>query len=93
MALQLAAYGHAEFMVHSGSAQPLPALSGWAVLHLRPDSFALREVRPDLRDLAWRGFLAARAAHTWMEGDGKATDLVFDAPLLPTATFIPEEAA
>jgi hypothetical protein len=93
MALQLAAYGHAEFMVHSGKAQPLPDLDGWAVLHLRPEGFALREVKPDLRDVAWRGFLAARQAHTWMEGDGKTTDLVFDAPALPTHTFIPEEAA
>lgn len=93
MALQLAAYGNAEFMVHSGKAQPLPPLDGWAVLHLRPDRFALREVRPALREVAWRGFLAARQAHTWMEGDGKATDLVFEAPALPTSTFIPEEAA
>ena len=93
MALQLAAYGHAEFMVHSGQSQPLPTLDGWAVLHLRPDAFALREVKPDLRERAWAGFLAARAAHTWMEGDGKATDLVFDAPLLPTVTFIPEGSA
>lgn len=93
MALQLAAYGHAEWMVHSGRKQDIPPLDGWAVLHLRPDTFALREVRPDVRDIAWRGFLAARAAHTWMEGDGKATDLVFDAPALPTHTFIPEEAA
>jgi hypothetical protein len=91
MALQLAAYGHAEFMVHSNKAQPLPALDGWAVLHLRPDGFYLREVRPDLRDIAWRGFLAARNAHTWMEGTGKAANLVFDAPLLPTDTFIPKE--
>jgi hypothetical protein len=90
MALQLAAYGRAEFMVHSGQSQPLPPLHGWAVLHLRPDSFALREVRADMHEIAWRGFLAARAAHTWMEGSGKATDLVFDAPLLPTETFIPE---
>lgn len=93
MALQLAAYAGAEFMVHSGKARPLPALDGWAVLHLRPDGFALREVRPDIRDIAWRGFLAARNAHTWMEGSGKRTDLVFDAPALPTETFIPEEGA
>lgn len=93
MGLQLAAYGRAEFMVHSGQQQSIPELDGWAVLHLRPDSFALREVRPAMRDIAWAGFLAARAAHTWMEGDGKATNLVFDAPSLPTETFIPEEAA
>lgn len=93
MALQLAAYGHAEFMVHSGRSKPLPTLDGWAVLHLRPDAFALREVKPDMRERAWAGFLAARAAHTWMEGDGKATNLVFDAPLLPTVTFIPEKGA
>lgn len=93
MALQLAAYGHAEWMVHSGKAQPLPPLDGWAVLHLRPDRFALREVRPERREQAWRGFLAAREAHLWMEGDGKATDRVFDAPLLPTETFIPEKGA
>lgn len=93
MALQLAAYGRAEFMVHSGKAQPLPPLDGWAVLHLRPDTFALREVKPALRPVAWDGFLAARNAHRWMEGEGKRTDLVFDGLSLPTATFIPEEAA
>jgi len=93
MALQLAAYGNAEFMVHSGQAQPLPELDGWAVLHIRPDGFALREVRPDLRDIAWHGFLAARQAHTWMEGTGKATNLVFDAPSLPAETFIPADVA
>ncbi len=93
MALQLAAYGQAEWMVHSGREQPIPELDGWAVLHLRPDRFELREVKPDLRDIAWRGFLAARAAHTWMEGTGKSTDLVFDAPALPTSTFIPEKGA
>ena len=93
MALQLAAYGHAEFMVHSGQRVPLPELDGWAVLHIRPDAFALREVRPELRDIAWRGFLAARQAHTWMEGDGKATGLVFDAPALPTETMIPADVA
>jgi len=90
MALQLAAYGCAEFMIHSGEARPLPLLDGWAVLHLRPDTFALREVNHNMRDIAWRAFLAARNAHSWMEGDGKATDLVFDGPLLPTETFIPE---
>jgi hypothetical protein len=93
MALQLAAYAGAEFMVHSGKRQPMPKLDGMAVLHLRPEAFALREVKPDMAFVAWRGFMAARQVHTWMEGDGKATDLVFDAPLLPTDTFIPEEAA
>ena len=91
MALQLAAYGHGEWMVHSGQKTDIPPLDGLAVLHLRPDRFALREVRPDIIPLAWEAFLGARRAHRWMEGSGKATDLVFDVPALPTATFIPEK--
>jgi hypothetical protein len=93
MALQLAAYANADFMVHSGSQQPIPDLDGWAVLHIRPDAFALREVRADVREAAWAAFLAARDAHYWMEGDGKDTAKVFDEAALPAETFIPREDA
>ena len=48
VALQLAAYGHAEFIISpDGSRRELPELGGAAALSLRPDHYSLVPVRID----------------------------------------------
>lgn len=49
VALQLTAYGHADFILRAdGSRVPLPKADGAAVLHVRPEGWQLVPVRYDL---------------------------------------------
>jgi len=93
VALQLAAYANADFyMVGGKRVRPWP-FDGWAVLHLRSDRWELREVRPEVRDLAWRRFRALREVAYWTQIEGTKADKVLGDLLLPTSTFIPAEVA
>jgi hypothetical protein len=63
-ALQLAAYAHAEFIGHpDGTEQPLPAIEGGVVLHLRPTGYRLIPVPVGRAVL--EAFLAALAVFRW----------------------------
>jgi len=70
-ALQLAAYGRAEFIGKPGTPQKfrIPPIDQYGVLHLRPEGFELvpYTVTPE----TFRAFLAARLLHGWREGEGK----------------------
>jgi hypothetical protein len=68
VALQLAAYAHAEFIGRpDGTEQPIPAIAAGAVLHLRPGGHELVDV--PIGQAVLEAFLAALAVFRW------ATDL------------------
>lgn len=78
MALQLAAYRHAEFIgAPDGTEVPLPTTDGAVILHLRPDGYSLVEVRSDEEIL--RAFLHIAQAHRWMIETSK-TAILADVP-------------
>jgi hypothetical protein len=67
VALQLAAYARAEFaLMADGSEQPLPALDGAVVLHLRDDG-TYRLLPVDVGDAVFKAFLFAREVMRWSE--------------------------
>lgn len=64
VALQLAAYRHAEFIgLDDGTEHDLPKIDGGLVLHLRPRSWKLRQVRCDER--IFDSFRYVREAFRW----------------------------
>lgn len=91
VAIQLAAYRHAEFIgMPDNTERPVPEVDGCAVLHLQAtaDTPAFREVRADREVFAT--FLYAREVFRWQEETSKG---VLGDLILPTATMIPQEAA
>lgn len=67
VALQLAAYAHAEFIgTPDGRQHPLPDIDAAAVLHLRPEGYVLRAVRCDRQ--VFEVFLAALTVYGWTTG-------------------------
>lgn len=71
VALQLAAYRHAEFIgLPDGSEAPMPKVDGALALHLTPAGYRLIEVQAD--DEVFRAFLYAREVFRWSEETSKA---------------------
>lgn len=69
-ALQITAYSRADYIgLPDGTDEPLPAIDGGAVLHLRPDAYAFVPVRVD--DEVYRAFLYAREVFRWVEETSK----------------------
>lgn len=57
-ALQLTAYGHAEFYLDTdGEECPLPPIDRYGVLHVTPDGCTLHYLPAELNEPAWRDFL------------------------------------
>lgn len=64
VALQLAAYAHAEFIGIDGTREePLPEIRKGAVLHLTPNGYHLIPVRIDLE--VFEAFLSVKDVHDW----------------------------
>lgn len=81
VALQLAAYRHAQFMeAPDGSEHPVPEVDGGAVLHLRPDGYELVPVVCD--EQVFSHFLWFREGFRWIEDVSK--DVIGD-PIRPAA--------
>ena len=57
MALQLAAYGHAEFYVDGNVEVPMPPIDRYGVLHVTEDGTYLHELPAAANESAWRDFL------------------------------------
>jgi len=77
VALQLAAYAHAEFVgMPNGTEVPLPAVDCGVALHLRSDGYALVPVRID--DEVFKSFLYVREVWRWMN---EIADDVLGVPL------------
>jgi hypothetical protein len=80
VALQLAAYRHAQFMeAPDGKEHPVPEVDGGAVLHLRPDGYDLIPVVCD--ENVHRHFLWFREGFRWIEDVSKG--VVGDAYRIP----------
>jgi hypothetical protein len=102
VALQLAAYGRAEFVgAVNGQEHPLPLLDGAAVLHVNASGWRLVPVNigPDPRlipegqsfdDSVFRSFLFVREVFRWREVVSKE---VLGTPLQPDPKPIPETTA
>ncbi len=87
VALQLSAYGRAEFVgMPNGSEVSLPPLDGAAVLHVQAAGWRLVPVDA-LRDDVWKSFLYVREVFRWLEVISKD---VLGFPLEPAAKVIPE---
>lgn len=76
-ALQIAAYGHAEFIALEGdpTPYPMPPIDRYGVLHLRPDTYTdtgWRLVEYPIRDTDYLAFLAALYIYQW-KGEGRFT--------------------
>jgi hypothetical protein len=64
VALQMAAYAHADFIIDpDGNREPMPEFDGAVVLHITPDQWALKPVRIDADVFAV--FLTLRKVFTW----------------------------
>lgn len=71
VALQLAAYRHADFIGRpDGREDPIPDCDGALVLHLRPDAYELLPVSAD--SAVHDTFLSALDIHRWIRYDAKA---------------------
>lgn len=89
VALQLAAYRHADYVgLPDGTDAPLPSIDAGAALHLTPDSWALVPVRCD--EAIFRRFLFTREVFRWVEEESKT---VLGQPITPTAPTAAKEAA
>lgn len=63
--LQLAALGYADFILREdGTEEPIPAIDVTSVLHLRPRSWHLYEIRKDREN--FKAFLACRELYSWV---------------------------
>jgi hypothetical protein len=83
VALQLAAYGAAEFYLDvEGRPQPMPEIERYGVLWLRSDGADFYPV--DVGEREWRVFLWVREVGRWLEerGGWKATDPVLGGAVL-----------
>lgn len=92
VALQLAAYRHAEFIgVADGSEGPMPETDGAVVLHLTDSEYQLVEV--DAGPEVFRSFLYAREVFRWSEETSKRVLLGTpnDVALEMTAAAIAQE--
>ncbi len=70
VAIQLAAYGHAElYLDEAGRELKMPRPDRYAVLAVRPDGYQLRPV--DVGESEWQAFLAAARVGGWLDGRGK----------------------
>lgn len=70
VALQLAAYRHAEFIgLPDGNESPMPVVDGAVALHLTDTQWRLIEV--DTSDVVFRAFLYAREVFRWQEETSK----------------------
>lgn len=70
VALQLAAYRHAEFIGRpDGREEPMPAVDGGAVLHLTPTGYRFLEV--ECGDHVYKSFLYAKEVFRWMQDTSK----------------------
>lgn len=79
VALQLAAYRHAEFIgLDTGDEVPMPAVDACAVLHLRPRTFSLIPV--EAGEAEFRFFLYAQQVRDFATEHSR---LVLGAPLAP----------
>lgn len=56
-ALQLAAYAHAEFLIHHDVEIPLPPIDRLGVIHITASGTELYPVKPDDMEPAWKDFL------------------------------------
>lgn len=66
VALQLAAYAHADFIgLPNGTEAPMPLVAGGVALHLRADGYKVVPVRVDGE--VFRAFLFTREMFRWME--------------------------
>src|SRR5439155_25895654 len=77
-ALQLAAYGHAQFRGRPGTTRRfrIPPITAYGVLHLRPEGY---EVVPyAVTDETFAAFLDVLRLFRWREGEGAS---VMGAPL------------
>ncbi|MFI8263693.1 hypothetical protein [Streptomyces sp. NPDC085665] len=64
VALQLAAYAHADRIISSdGTSEPMPEVDGAAVLHITPDQWAFKPVRID--EEVFGVFLTLRSVFEW----------------------------
>ena len=65
MALQLAAYGYAEFVGYPGdpTEYAIPDIDRWGILHVRPEAYKLHPMAVDRE--TYGAFLAARALFDW----------------------------
>jgi hypothetical protein len=70
VAIQLAAYGYAEFYLDDvGREVEMPRPDTYAVLALRQDGYQLRPV--DVGEWEWQTFLAAARVGGWLDGRGR----------------------
>ena len=80
VALQLAAYRHAEFMgLPDGSEEPMPDVEGAVALHLTDQGYSLIEV--DTSATVFNAFLYAREVFRWQEETSKG--VISKTPVAP----------
>lgn len=70
-AMQLAAYGRADFVGRPGdpTRYALPSIDRYGVLHLRPEGYRL--IPYDVNDATFAAFLAAKSLSDWMATEAK----------------------
>jgi hypothetical protein len=68
-ALQLAAYGHADFMARTGidKRYRIPAIQRYGVVHVRPEGARLVDYTDAVTPDTFRAFLAARRVWAWQQ--------------------------
>lgn len=90
VALQLAAYRHAEFIgLPDGNEEPMPAVDGAVALHLTDQGFSLIEVETSER--VFNAFLYAREVFRWQEETSKG--VVSSEPIAPLFDAVAERLA
>lgn len=70
-ALQLAGYGHAEFMLDGHELVPMPKIDWYGVVHVRADGFAVYPF--DVTEEDFRTFLYAQQLAKWSADDGRSS--------------------
>lgn len=81
VALQLAAYAHADKIIDpEGNETPMPDFDGAAVLHVTESTWSFRPV--DIGDRVYNHFLALRESFTW---DREVSKTVLGKPLVKSA--------
>lgn len=89
-ALQLAAYGHAEFIGRPGDPvrYALPPVEQFGVIHVRPEGAEL--IPYDVTDVDFAAFLAVKRAHKWRS---TRANKVIGQAVGPALLNFPKEAA
>jgi hypothetical protein len=86
VALQLAAYRHAEWIdLGDGKETPMPPVEDSVVLHLRPDAYYLRPVQTD--QAMFEAFLAVAGAWRWQQAVAKVSTI--GEMVMPTVLVAP----